>query len=322
VAEHPSRLERSPAGLPIYTFVPDPNRPPVSVLRIQRGMHQPPRASGPHVHDFPALAYFERGGGSLHSGNRHHRIQAGDLYVIAPGDVIAVGGLDELDLAEGSGVFFTPDALGPHRPEPLLSWRAHPLLFPFVRGSAGGALRLSVPVAERPAWVSGITAIEKELGQRRDGYRQAALAHLVLLLVSVSRLASDVVSDLRVNDERLLAEVFAVIEQRYRGPLSLRDVARAVNLTPGHLTTTVRRKTGRTVQDWITERRMNQARRLLVETDLSMAEIARMVGYRDPSYFTRSFRRAHGVSPRVWRHTGAHLPCERPPDQGTNGPGG
>lgn len=111
----------------------------------------------------------------------------------------------------------------------------------------------------------------------------------------------DVVGDLRLNDEPLLAEVFAVIERRYAEPLSLRDVALAVNLSPGHVTTTVRRRTARTVQDWITERRMAQARRLLVETDLTIAAVGRRAGYPDPGYFARSFRRVHGVSPRGYR---------------------
>jgi AraC-like DNA-binding protein len=74
--------------------------------------------------------------------------------------------------------------------------------------------------------------------------------------------------------------------RRYHERISLRDVAAAVNLSAGHLTTVVRRKTGRTVQEWIAERRMAQARRLLVETDLTVAEIGRRVGYADPVYFS------------------------------------
>jgi AraC-like DNA-binding protein len=90
----------------------------------------------------------------------------------------------------------------------------------------------------------------------------------------------------------------------YRERISLRDVASAVGLSPAHLTTTVRRKTGRTVQEWIAERRMAQARRLLVQTDLTVAEIGRRVGYPDPVYFARSFRRAHDTTPLRWRRSG------------------
>ncbi len=48
-------------------------------------------------------------------------------------------------------------------------------------------------------------------------------------------------------------------------------------MTSGLLTTVVRRKTGRPVQEWITERRMAQARRLLAETDLTVTEVGRRV---------------------------------------------
>ena len=120
------------------------------------------------------------------------------------------------------------------------------------------------------------------------------LAHLTLLLVEVARLAADVVGDLRVNREPLLADVFAVIERRYPEPLSLRDVARAVNLSAGHLTTVVRRRTGRTVQEWIVDRRMTAARRLLAGSDLPVGEIGRRVGYPDPGYFARVFGQVHG----------------------------
>jgi AraC family transcriptional regulator, transcriptional activator of pobA len=58
------------------------------------------------------------------------------------------------------------------------------------------------------------------------------------------------------------------------------------------------------VQEWITERRMAQARRLLVESDLTVEEIGRTVGYADPAYFVRSFRRNHGATPLRWRRAG------------------
>ena len=98
--------------------------------------------------------------------------------------------------------------------------------------------------------------------------------------------------------EPLLAAVFDVIDARSHEPISLRDVAAAVGLTTGHLTTVVGRRTGRTVQQWFTERRMREARRLLADTDLAVGEIAHRVGYREVGYFVRRFRAAHGVSPR------------------------
>ncbi|MGH2893813.1 MAG: helix-turn-helix transcriptional regulator, partial [Solirubrobacteraceae bacterium] len=142
--------------------------------------------------------------------------------------------------------------------------------------------------------------------QRGDGYHEAVVAHLTLLLVEISRLAADTADDLKLHNDPVLNSVFTVIEQRYHEPLSLKHVAAALNLTPGYLTTLVRRRTGRTVQEWITERRMAQARRLLAETDLSVAAIATRIGYADSGYFVRTFRRTHATTPLRWRQAGRH----------------
>jgi AraC-like DNA-binding protein len=152
--------------------------------------------------------------------------------------------------------------------------------------------------------VGAAAALDDELRTRRDGYRYAVGAHLSLLLIDVSRLAADITGDLRLRDEPLLAEVFDFIEKHYQERISLTDVAAAVNISSGHLTTVVRRKTGRPVLEWITERRMAQARRLLTETDLTIAGIAHNVGYTDAAYFVRTFRIAHGTTPLRWRHAG------------------
>ncbi|KLO43457.1 AraC family transcriptional regulator [Mycobacterium nebraskense] len=277
----PARMVRRRAGVPIYEYRVDPDTPPVSVVRsgpedfIERGRH---------IHDFPALWYLPA---------------AGLVYVAAAGQVLDPGRLELRDA--GVAVFFDPAALGEDARSPWPAWRAHPLLFPFLHGQVGGILRLDVPAARRSAWDAAIRSIETELGARQDGYRQAALAHLTLLLIDLARLAGPVVAELRRSGEPLLAEVFDVIDRRHAEQVSLRDVAGELGITPGHLTTVVRRRTGRTVGEWITERRMAEARTLLAETDLPIAEVAGRVGIGDPGYFSRLFGRTHGVSPREWR---------------------
>jgi AraC family transcriptional regulator, transcriptional activator of pobA len=274
-----SRLVRHRDGVPVYQYRADFDTPPVSVVRAGPGDFLERRV---HIHDFPVLWYA-----------------AGLVYVVAPGAAVDPAQVPHRN--DGVGVFFDPAALDGDGRSPWPAWQAHPLLFPFVHGQSGGLLQLEVPAARRSIWDAAIGAIETELASRQQGYRQAALAHLTLLLVDVARLASDVVDNLRRSGEPLLADVFAVIDRRHAEPMSLRDVAREVGMTPGHLTTVVRRRTGRTVQEWIIERRMAEARCLLADTDLPVAEIARRVGMSDPGYFSRLFRRTHGASPRSWR---------------------
>jgi AraC family transcriptional regulator, transcriptional activator of pobA len=273
----PTRLIRHRGGVPVYQYRSDPLTPPLSLVRGGERV----RNQGRHIHDFPALWY---------------RPAVGAVYVVAAGEVLDPEEL--IDLEGGIGVLFEPSALGEDGRSPWPTWRTHPLLFPFLHGQSGGLLQLELPTARRPNWQSAIESIETELTERHDGYQQAALAHLTLLLIDVARLAGNAVDDLRRSDEPLLADVFAVIERQHGERLSLRDVAREVGLTPGHLTTVVRRRTGRTVQEWIIERRMAQARKLLTENTIPIQEVARRVGIPDPGYFSRLFRRTHGMSPR------------------------
>jgi AraC-like DNA-binding protein len=143
--------------------------------------------------------------------------------------------------------------------------------------------------------------MDSELRSEAPGYREAIRAHLTLILVEVARLAQDIVGQLRVQQQPVLAGVFGFIEDRYAEPISLKDVARAASLSSGYLTTLVRRQTGRTVLEWIQERRMAEARRLLMETDESVEGIGTRVGYDDPTYFIRRFRSAHKATPASWR---------------------
>jgi AraC-like DNA-binding protein len=277
----PTRVIRHRGGVPVYSYRRDRDTPPVTVLRTRPDDGVEHRR---HIHDFPALWYAPA---------------TGVVIVAAPGEVIDPAAAGDLD--GGVAVFFEPDALGEDARSPRPAWGSHPLLFPFLHGRSGGLLTLRVPAARRSLWDNGIRSIEDELAGRRPGYQQAALAHLTLLLIDLARLADDVVGDLRRSGEPLLAEVFAVIDRRHGEPLSLRDVAGEIGISAGHLTTVVRRRTGRTVQEWIIERRMASARKLLAETDLPVAEVARHVGVADPAYFARLFGRAHGSSPRAWR---------------------
>lgn len=278
-----ARLSQRRDGVPVFAYHAAPHRPPVTVLR---GVRAEVTAHGPHIHDFPVLWYEPA---------------TGVVSVVATGAVVDPSTVRTS--GEGAGVLFDPGALGSDSRSPWPSWQSHPLLFPFLHGRSGGLLQLAVPQERQPLWDNMIRSIEAELDGRRDGYRQAALAHLTLLLIDLARLADDVGDDLRRNGEPLLAEVFEVIDRHMGERLSLRDVADAVGLTPGHLTTLVRRRTGRTVGEWIIERRMARARQLLTDTDLPVAEIATRVGVVDPGYFSRQFRTTHGASPRQWRHS-------------------
>ncbi|OKH60003.1 response regulator transcription factor [Scytonema sp. HK-05] len=101
---------------------------------------------------------------------------------------------------------------------------------------------------------------------------------------------------------RQLKEVFDFIEANYEQSINLSDVAQAVGYAPAYLTDLVRRQTGKTVHQWIAQRRMAKACSLLVETNQSVEQIAEAVGYQYTGCLFRQFRISFGTTPQVWRN--------------------
>jgi YesN/AraC family two-component response regulator len=102
-----------------------------------------------------------------------------------------------------------------------------------------------------------------------------------------------------------LEKVFRFIEAHYQQSINLRDVAQVVGYSPAYLTNLVQTHTGRTVKQWIIERRMEQARVMLMHTAKPVKQVAEAVGYADVGYFVRQFRQFHGVPPQSWRSASA-----------------
>lgn len=97
----------------------------------------------------------------------------------------------------------------------------------------------------------------------------------------------------------------AHIQSHHALPLTLKDIARAVFLSPNYFSSLFTRGAGTTVFDYIQQVRVDEARRLLLETELPVHEVARQVGFRTAAHFTRSFKARAGRSPRDYRQRGS-----------------
>ncbi|MFT3783845.1 MAG: helix-turn-helix domain-containing protein [Nibricoccus sp.] len=86
-------------------------------------------------------------------------------------------------------------------------------------------------------------------------------------------------------------------------PFRLEEIAAAANLSVPHFSELFRRQTGYAPIDYLIRQRIQRACLLLDTTEHPIGDIATQVGYNDPYYFTRSFRRVMGCSPRAYRST-------------------
>jgi AraC family transcriptional regulator of arabinose operon len=83
--------------------------------------------------------------------------------------------------------------------------------------------------------------------------------------------------------------------------LSVQDIAQYVQLSRTQLSALFKEHTGSTIINWREERRVAKASQLLSQTSLQIQEIAEQIGYEDPLYFSRTFSRLVGCSPRNYR---------------------
>lgn len=86
-----------------------------------------------------------------------------------------------------------------------------------------------------------------------------------------------------------------------RENLSVKEIGEYVHLTSTYVCTIFRNETGTTLNQYITKVRMEQAKKLLLETTLSIADISARVGYSDGNYFGKSFKKYSGKTPSEYR---------------------
>lgn len=93
------------------------------------------------------------------------------------------------------------------------------------------------------------------------------------------------------------------IEENLSGDLGLQSLADALQLSPGYLSELFHRETGHTVVQHITNQRMKHALHLLKTTQLQIQHVAQLCGIPDANYFSKLFRKHHGVTPRQFRQS-------------------
>lgn len=125
-------------------------------------------------------------------------------------------------------------------------------------------------------------------------------------LLAATGIAWHLVAQIAVD--RVLPETGTPVERamRYLGDridssVQVSDLAALVNLSPSHLSALFRRTTGGGVTAYHISLKMARARALLDTTTLTIGEVAALVGYTDPLYFSRQFRRLHGLNPTTYR---------------------
>lgn len=128
------------------------------------------------------------------------------------------------------------------------------------------------------------------------------IAHLYLFLDYFVRSSSS--AHLEKEEDpasRYVREACVYIERNYQKSMTVADIAEAAALSRGYFSRLFHERTGKTVQEYLIEYRMQRAAELMLTTPLSIAQVANSVGYENPLHFSRAFKNVYGVAPRDWR---------------------
>jgi AraC family transcriptional activator of pobA len=107
--------------------------------------------------------------------------------------------------------------------------------------------------------------------------------------------------NLTTTDPHLVQRFVELIDAHFLEHWRVSDYAKALSISPTHLSRLARNTSGHSALRMIEARLMREARRNLAYTNLSISTIAYSLGYADPAYFTRAFKRDTGHSPKAFR---------------------
>lgn len=104
------------------------------------------------------------------------------------------------------------------------------------------------------------------------------------------------------KQEDLIKRINEIIEREYANPnLCLNSIADELDMSPIYISRLYKQLTFFALTDVIQEVRMNKSKQLLLESDYSVADIARLIGFTNSSYFYRMFKKSNGVTPNDYR---------------------
>ncbi len=265
-------------------------------FRIQPGFSRPFWLISSHhfLHVFRGEGYYQ-------VGERTFRLVPGDLLLIPPGTLTRS---------------WNPFAVVMQYHSLHVDFRYHgdyetlPVTFPEdcpgnrarVHAAPDTSPALRLPLKTNVAgqgWVGELFArIVRETAEKQPGYELATKAALLELLLFLHR---GTVAEKGEPPVEAIQRAVRFLEANVARPLELRDIAGTVHLSPVYFGRLFRTATGLTPMAYLRGLRMDRARRLLREEELSVAQVADAVGFPDPYHFSRVFRQHEGMPPSRYR---------------------
>ena len=145
--------------------------------------------------------------------------------------------------------------------------------------------------------------ILREMEQKQPGYEDVCQAYMEILIIRLMRSTGLSVPTEPQNSvgNHQCATVRRYIDNHFKEPLTLDQLAAEAHMNKYYLSHAFKQEYGISPINYMISRRLEESKYLLAETDLSMSQIAQLLGFSSLSYFSQVFHRTQGISPMEYR---------------------
>ncbi len=147
--------------------------------------------------------------------------------------------------------------------------------------------------------------ILREMEQKSTGYEDVCQAFMEIMIIRLMRnTALAVPAEPKViSGNRQCAAVRRYIDLHFKEPLTLEQLAEDAHMNKYYLSHAFKREYGISPINYMITRRIEESKYLLAETDLSLSQIAQLLGFSSLSYFSQVFHRTQAVTPKEYRQS-------------------
>ena len=151
--------------------------------------------------------------------------------------------------------------------------------------------------------------ILREMELKNTGYEDICQAFMEILIIRLMRntaLSVQARPDV-VSSNRQCTAVRRYIDLHFKEPLTLELLSEEAHMNKYYLSHIFKKEYGVSPISYMITRRIDESKYLLAETDLSLSQIAQLLGFSSPSYFSQVFRKTQGSSPLEFRQSSQHI---------------
>ena len=273
----------------------------ISLISLFHSYHAPAhRTYSSHRHTSFEIALFKKGRGTYRCNNAELDFQEGDIFVFSTNEEHFISNIDEPMLV--MNLHFEPQYIY----SPMQPTQDHSFLKIFFDRSEQFCNRLPRHHAATDQILRAFGELEDEFIKKSENHDLMIRIKLLSMLVLMSRELgyTNTQTHKRLSQTKCSEELVSVMNYvncNFDSEISLERLSQVGNISPNYLCTVFKQLTGMTIWEYVLIRRIDEAKRLLRESNESILNIQLMCGFRTSSNFNKAFKKLVGMTPSEYK---------------------